>query len=176
MNVLERIQEGFIRSEHSQRLNGLDYKLDGVGVCRYHDWLLEGDFLALTGETTGIDDTLHVLHAFLDLSVDQLLLCLRPQQEMDTLLVVGLVRFRDHLHQIQEHHISDERYEWAHTNAGIQEHLKQDVQRDGPVLLTGVTLQASAVEADIPVGELLQELEELRDNQVEFVSVHLSFN
>lgn len=69
--------------------------------------------------------------------------------------------------------LSDEGNYWAQQNIDFQEDVEKDVETDFPVLFIAFSFEAVAVESHVPIGESVEELEQLGNHVVELVLSHL---
>ena len=68
----------------------------------------------------------------------------------------------------------EERRNWTDKLSGGQQNFEKNVQREELVFLLGViTLHAGSVKAHVPVGKVFEETENMPQNSVKMVVVHL---
>jgi hypothetical protein len=143
-----------------QAVNTRDEGFVAGDDCETDDGFLQGDILALS-DLTSLDDCL----------VDEVLVELRNLKEVDGVGAVfgGL----DAEPEVLVEGIGDEGHVGTEKEGELEQHIEQDVEGNQLILRTCFSLESGSVESDVPVGEVLEELEQFGDDGVESVLLHL---
>jgi hypothetical protein len=154
-----------------QAVNTRDAGFVAGDDCETDDGFLQGDILALSDLTSLDDHILHPLDVKFDCLVDEVLVELRNLKEVDGVGAVfgGL----DAEPEVLVEGIGDEGHVGTEKEGELEQHIEQDVEGNQLILRTCFSLESGSVESDVPVGEVLEELEQFGDDGVESVLLHL---
>ena len=132
--------------------------------------LLKADGALLARVAGELDDLLHALHAALDVGVVELLADLGEGEEVHGAGVLGLEVLGDVGEELEVDGVGEEGGEGSETTAESVEDLEKGVESVEGVVETVLALETLAVEADVPVGGVVDELEEAGDDSVKAVT------
>jgi hypothetical protein len=93
-----------------------------------HHWFPEAGLLLLPQLPCCLQSYLHLYHQFLKTWIQKRLVELRPEKEMDGLLVVVLVVLGNAFSQVLVEELSDKWNVRSHNNTRVQQHLKKHVK------------------------------------------------
>lgn len=137
---------------------------------------LETDGTALTGETSKLNDLLHARDLALNIVVQELGTDRWEWKEMDGSGILWKHLLWNVLLESVVDVLSNVWGEWSQCPDKDKENLKEGVQSVEGILDSELSLQTLAVEANVPVGDVVNHLEDTRNDSVEAVSLHLSIN
>ena len=173
---------GFVRGEHEvahvellgdvalERLDVGQVLLVVVDDDEGLEGLLETDGALLARVAGQLDDLLHALYAALDVGVVELLADLGEGKEMHGAGVLCLEILGDVREELEVDGIGEEGGEGGEATAEGEEDLKEGVESVEGIVETVLALETLAVEADVPVGGVVDELEEAGDDSVKAVT------
>jgi hypothetical protein len=98
---------------------------------------------------------------------------MRDLKEVNGVSEVVLVRLRDTVLKVLIDVLREEGSDARHHNGRVQQDVKQSIEGGKLLLGAFLTLHSGAVEANVPVGQLLKELKHVSNDVVEAVVIHL---
>ena len=140
----------------------------GVNDDQSLQWCLQTLVRAVTADTTKINNSLHALHLPLDNLIEKLLPDFRERQEMDAAIVFSAELFQVTLGEVGEEAqidvIGEERSERSEPSAKGKEDLKEGVEGVLGIFKAVLALEATAVNANVPVCGVVDELKLISGN------------
>mmetsp|Transcript_96445 Transcript_96445/g.229667 ORF Transcript_96445/g.229667 Transcript_96445/m.229667 type:complete len:486 (-) Transcript_96445:1848-3305(-) len=141
---------------------------DGHGLQRH----LQTHFPPFTARAAQLHHGLHAPHRLGDVLVDGAEIRLRNHHPVHGLRLQRMPVWKCS-GQVLIYVLRDERNHWGKANRDVQQDLVEGTQRSERLLQAVATSHPVAVQPNIPVGQVFQEVHQLRHHRVEPICLHL---
>lgn len=150
----------------------VEHLLVGVDKLKLSKRVLHADDGAASEKTTDLDRVLHRLDSGLDVVVNEIITVAWDVSKVNGGLVVRVILTKS-IAEVLEEVLGDEGCDRSHKLSSAQDDVKADGKSCSLVLDRCLTLHAVSVESDVPVSEVLKESDQVANDVVQPVVVHL---